>query len=80
MLTFLTYFVLVINGNRINRFHLFWDTLYLIVHEQFINSYLKVIYTSGFYFFDALLKSRTCLLRSRELFFENQLLEIVCFA
>ena len=28
MLTFLTYFVLVINGNRINRFHLFWDTLY----------------------------------------------------
>ena len=27
MLTFLTYFVLVINGNRINRFHLFWDTL-----------------------------------------------------
>ena len=29
MLTFLTYFVLVINGNRINRFHLFWDTLYL---------------------------------------------------
>ena len=29
MLTFLTYFVLVINGNRINRFHLFWDTLYI---------------------------------------------------
>ena len=28
MLTFLTYFVLVINGNRINRFHLFWNTLY----------------------------------------------------
>ena len=27
MLTFLTYFVLVINGDRINRFHLFWDTL-----------------------------------------------------
>ena len=22
-------FCLVINGNRINRFHLFWDTLYM---------------------------------------------------
>ena len=31
MLTFLTYFVLVINGNRINRFHLFWDTLYMAI-------------------------------------------------
>jgi len=29
MLTFSEYFVLVINGNQINGFHLFWDTLYL---------------------------------------------------
>ena len=28
MLTFSAYFVLVINGNQINGFHLFWDTLY----------------------------------------------------
>jgi len=25
-LTFLTYFVLVINSNRMNEFHLFWET------------------------------------------------------
>jgi len=29
MLTFSAYFVLVINGNQINGFHLFWDTLYI---------------------------------------------------
>ena len=29
MLRLLLYFVLVINGNRINGFHLFWDTLYI---------------------------------------------------
>jgi len=28
MLKFSAYFVLVINGNQINGFHLFWDTLY----------------------------------------------------
>ena len=33
MLTFLTYFVLVMNGNRINRFHLFWDTLYFVAES-----------------------------------------------
>ena len=34
MLKFLTYFVLVINCNRINGFYLFWDTLYDSVFEQ----------------------------------------------
>jgi len=27
------YFVLVINGNQINGFHLFWDTLYFVAQK-----------------------------------------------
>ena len=47
MLTFLTYFVLVINGNRINRFHLFWDTLYLITFQSMLSS-KQICYTTIF--------------------------------
>jgi len=34
MLTFSAYFVLVINVNQINGFHLFWDTLYILRFQK----------------------------------------------
>jgi len=37
MLTFSAYFVLVINGNQIYGFHLFWDTLYIRPGLQIIS-------------------------------------------
>ena len=38
MLTFLMYFVLIINSNQMNGFYLFWDTLFFVNLPAYANN------------------------------------------